>query len=147
MHPSERTIYTVGYMSTTLALLMEQLVALDALLIDIRFNPSSRNPQWRQSYLVKYFGERYRHMQALGNANYQSNGPTKLVAPEQAEIELSVLAKPFVLMCACGNHRTCHRTDAAQYLADQWQCKVEHLYPHAPKITLQPAEDVQLKLF
>jgi len=44
-------IYTTGYTDRNIALLPALLTSLDAILIDIRFTPISKQLQWQKDYL------------------------------------------------------------------------------------------------
>ena len=71
-------IYTLGYTGITLAQLQALLDAHQAILVNIRYRPSSRNPSFRQHALQGRLGSRYVHVGALGNRNYQG-GPIAIV--------------------------------------------------------------------
>ena len=66
-------LYTLGYAAPDAE---QQLMTLMAdpstLLVDIRYSPRSRwQPQWNTKTLQAAWGDRYRHMKALGNVNYR----------------------------------------------------------------------------
>ena len=62
-------LYTVGYATWTLEQLTRQIGELGAMLLDIRYSPNSRQPQWRKRNLVAHLGDAYVHVQSLGNVN------------------------------------------------------------------------------
>jgi uncharacterized protein (DUF488 family) len=126
------TIYTIGYSGWKPEQLRDTIHALGAVLVDVRFSPRSRQPQWAGGNLAKLVGAgSYRHLKALGNENYKNGGPIKLVDTQAGVAALApILAeRPVVLLCGCKDHHTCHRTTAAHALATALGAQVEHLYP------------------
>ena len=71
-------LYTFGYGGRRPDQLRTLAVRLDGVLVDIRFSPRSRIPDWSAGRLRKVLGERYRHLPALGNRNYKG-GPIHCV--------------------------------------------------------------------
>jgi hypothetical protein len=127
------TIYTAGYgAGWTPATLRDEVLRLGAVLWDIRYRPHSRRVEWERAALRAQFDPgQYAHEPALGNPNYQG-GPIALAAPDRAvPAARRLLARcPIVLLCACANARTCHRSVAAAYLAREIGCtRVVHLDP------------------
>jgi uncharacterized protein (DUF488 family) len=102
-------VYSIGYGGRSPAQLLSILEEKDAVLFDIRFSPASMNPQWSRKQLSQTLGNRYVHVQALGNANYKNGGEIKLVDFDLGRKIIDASAKPVVLMCACKDFRTCHR--------------------------------------
>jgi activating signal cointegrator 1 len=126
------TIFTYGYQGSTPEQLLGTIKELDAVLVDIRYSPWSPNPRWRKPALQVLVGaDRYLWIQDLGNVNYKSGGPIRLLWPEAGvEYVRPILGRrPIVLLCACRDWETCHRRDAAEYLAEALQAPVEHLSP------------------
>src|SRR5215510_2609490 len=72
MSKTRGKLFTLGYSGWTLEQLARQVQELGALLLDIRYSPNSRQPQWRRQNLAATFPDRYVHVQALGNVNYRS---------------------------------------------------------------------------
>ena len=67
-------LYTLGSAHPNAVATMQALMASDSqmLLVDIRYTPRSRwFPQWSQKTLQTAWGDRYRHVKALGNVNYR----------------------------------------------------------------------------
>jgi uncharacterized protein (DUF488 family) len=125
-------LYTVGYATWTLDALTRQIEGLHALLLDIRYSPNSRQPQWRRRALAAHFGERYVHVQALGNVNYR--GGEMLISDYDAGKPLvqSFLAagRNVILMCACARVAQCHRHSVAHRLEEDLGLgPTEHLQP------------------
>lgn len=129
------TIYTAGYAGGwTPAQLKATCERLGALLLDIRYVPTSRRPEWRREALRTLLGAGgYQHEPALGNANYKSSAPIRLAAPERAlsPVARTLAQRPVVLLCACRDWQTCHRAVAAAFLAERLGAPVEHLEPPA----------------
>jgi uncharacterized protein (DUF488 family) len=121
-------LYTAGYTGLRPNELKATAERLGAVVADIRFRPFSRNPAWSKVNVSKALGDRYHHVQALGNRNYKS-GPIDLIDVE-AGISLvgTLLEKqPVILLCVCPNVETCHRKTAAEKLAEALGCEVKHL--------------------
>lgn len=135
-------IYTIGYATWQPEQIKAEVERLGALLWDIRMSPRSRRPEWQGSALRALLGPRYVHMAALGNKNYQGDGPIELSAPQAAVgPALSVLGRqPLVLLCGCRDYWNCHREAAADFLAEQINTDVTHLDPpKKPKAAPAPA--------
>ena len=99
-----------------------------AILVDIRWSPYSRFPQWRKDVLMRQFGDyrldggRYRHMSALGNMNHAIGGQVRLANPAHGVDVLKQLLEEghtVILMCACRYAITCHRSVVAKLVQEQ----------------------------
>lgn len=125
------TIYTAGYAAWTLDQLAATRERLDAIIVDIRANPTSTRAEWRKHALIARFGSRYKHLPELGNRNYFNGGPIELAAPHRAVSPMRSLLQhfPVILLCACRDVQSCHRNDAATYLGRQLETTIEHLEP------------------
>lgn len=125
------TIYTVGYADWTPTQLAAKAEGLDALLVDIRFNPTSRNAGWRQGPLIKRFGVRYVYVHALGNEQYQRGKGVRLHDVEEGVRLVGQLLReqPVILMCVCSNIETCRRKAAAEVLSERLGAPIIHLTP------------------
>jgi uncharacterized protein (DUF488 family) len=108
-------LYTFGYGGQLPDQLRAPAEHLDAVVVDIRFSPRSRIPDWTAGRLQKLLGERYRHLPALGNRNYKS-GPIEFVDLETGAVEVGELLsqQPVILLCACADVQRCHRLSAAE---------------------------------
>jgi uncharacterized protein (DUF488 family) len=108
-------IYTVGYAAADAVRDLEGLMADPAvLLIDIRLAARSQwFPQWTKKRLRLKWGDRYRHMPALGNVNYRDHrAPIELADPATGLAAVQGLLADgwsVVLLCACANYERCHR--------------------------------------
>jgi uncharacterized protein (DUF488 family) len=121
------TLYTFGYsgrMPHELQTLAEHLAAV---VVDIRFSPRSRSPDWTTGRLATLLGERYRHLPALGNRNYKG-GPVEFVDLAAGVVEIGQLLKqrPIILLCGCADVQRCHRRPAAEAITSRWGVAVEH---------------------
>lgn len=127
---SKQTVYTFGYTGRQPQELAAIAASLDALVIDVRYSPFSRNHIWNKKQLVALLGDRYRHVKALGNENYKG-GPIKLLDPQAGVREVSALldTQPVILTCVCQNVNWCHRKVAAELLAEELGVEVIHLPP------------------
>ena len=112
-------IYTLGYSGRSLASLVDLVQGLNAVLVDIRFSPASRNPDFSGRRLREALGEQYVHLKAFGNENYRNGGEVKLVDPSAGVAALRGIDQPVILMCACAHYHTCHRRSVAELLQQE----------------------------
>lgn len=126
----QKTVFTAGYTSLRPDNLLAAAEHLDAYLVDTRISPYSRVAYWMGAALKKAWGDRYIHIRELGNVNYKAPElGIKLLDAEDGTFQLSQLMrkKAVILFCACKDHATCHRTVAAQEMADRYGVEVIHL--------------------
>jgi hypothetical protein len=105
-------LYDVGYLTLKQAeVLKRAAVALDAVVLDVRFSPKSMDPQWRKNALAELLGDRYEWCQALGNKNYKG-GDIEFADLKTGLERIAELleTRSVILMCACWNRPQCHRT-------------------------------------
>ncbi len=113
-------VYPCGYSihSAQIAALMEEDPTL--LLIDLRRTPDSRVAAWKRPYLGETYGKRYGWFgETLGNVNYKTDGPIKLVSPKSGIAYLAgLLQQGYNLLpfCGCANYETCHRSKVIDLL-------------------------------
>ena len=142
-------LYTLGYTGWTLPAIVEQVYALDAVLVDVRFMPFTR----RREFIRKSFAEaladpggriRYQWVKAFGNVNYKDGTkPIQILDFEAGvhEIEhLMARRRALVLMCTCASPARCHRTVVVDKLAERFRLRVKHLTP----ATLTPSGQSEL---
>lgn len=124
------TVYTFGYTGRQPQELAAIAASLDALVVDIRFSPYSRNHLWNKRALLGVLGNRYQHLKALGNENYKG-GPIKLLDPQAgvAAIRPWLSERPIILICVCKEVAWCHRKVAAELLGAELGAEVVHLPP------------------
>lgn len=122
------TIYTLGYTGWKIDDVAATLDRLDAVLVDVRMVPRSRNPIWNSTALAKRFGERYIWLRQFGNKNYKgtfeqieivdfaagAHRLLELFPPKPGSI---VPGKPIILFCGCKDVSQCHRKVLAAHLA------------------------------
>lgn len=104
------SFYTTGYTGRGVEDLPAMLDFYDAILADVRFAPRSRHLQWTKNYLSLMLKERYRHVPALGNRNYQNHGGA--IQIHNLEIGVRLVESwqtNVVLLCACAELQNCHR--------------------------------------
>lgn len=125
------TIYTLGYSGIQPEQLRAAAEQHDLVVLDVRFSPRSRRPEWTRKRLQALLGERYVHLPALGNINYKGEGPIQLADPETgiAAAAKVLEGQPVLLLCACRDVQTCHRRDAADLLAAATGAPVVHWTP------------------
>jgi Protein of unknown function, DUF488 len=121
-------VYTWGYQGDVLDTLAALRAERNALIVDVRYVPSSRDARWRQRTLERRFGVDYLWLKAFGNRNYKGES----IILDAPELGLAML-EPFVspdhpplLLCMCPT-TNCHRTAVAAFLAAQRGWTIEHL--------------------
>ena len=122
-HPTG-SLYTLGYAAPDALQHVEQLMANPSmLLVDVRLLPRSRWwPHWTKKALRARWGTRYTHEKCLGNLNYRdSTQPIVLCGPHPehaiaAAAGLLRVGYSIVLLCACRDADTCHRTLVASLI-------------------------------
>jgi Protein of unknown function, DUF488 len=119
------TIYTLGVSQPKAVTRLEQLMRHPhTLLVDVRYQPISRwNRQWDRAALIARYGEQYRWERRLGNMNYwNSTRPVQLPTGWQEAVHdtaaLLCVGASLVLLCACRDERTCHRSLIAKLIQD-----------------------------
>src|SRR5262249_5562639 len=134
--PANNVIYTLGYTGSTPVAIEHYVEQLGAVLIDARKSANSRVLHWRGSTLADLLGSAYTAMPDLGNDNYRADGPIQLHNPAIVveDIRFMLETRPLILFCGCPDHRTCHRTVAAHYLAMWLNARVEHLPGRIPSM-------------
>ena len=112
----ETKLYDIGYSEIKDAnLLLRVAKKLDAIVVDARFSPRSRNPTWNQGNLKTLLKDRYEHVQQIGNRNYHG-GPIEFVDVDEGVEQVGnlLMLKSVILMCMCPNRDKCHRTEFAK---------------------------------
>jgi uncharacterized protein (DUF488 family) len=129
------TVYTLGYAQWPIDEVATKIDALGAALVDVRHSAHTTKPGFAKSDLEARLGDRYVHLPAFGNVNYQ-DGPIDLADPERGVQTIRELERPPVLMCGCRHPERCHRSTVAALVADRLGGTVEHL--RAPDERTQP---------
>lgn len=108
----------MGYTGRKLEHVADFVEGIDALLVDIRFAPRSRNPDYDGVALSRKLGQRYLHLRAWGNRNYKG-GPVELVDFEGGLRKVEGLPhETCILLCACSDAAKCHRTLVGSMLSE-----------------------------
>jgi uncharacterized protein (DUF488 family) len=105
----KQDIYTTGYSKSKPSQITDLVESLNAILVDIRFSASSRNPAWSKTSLEKLLGGRYVHCPAFGNALYRSGG-MQIADYAAGKALLERIDRPVILLCVCHSPDGCHRT-------------------------------------
>lgn len=138
-----------GYTGRTPQDLLTLAEERNALLIDIRLSAASRVPVWRLSEMQEFFKRRYVHLPALGNLNYKSGDPDRIVIKDFA-LGLSRLrnllkSHNLILLCVCRSAESCHRMVIKQKLAQYDLIAEEIVRDDAKK--KDDCDDLQMSLF
>lgn len=99
--------YTTSYAGKDINDLKPMLAALDAVLVDVRFSPTSELMRWRQIYLKTLLREKYHHVAQLGSRAFRG-GRNQI---QNLDLGIKVLISfnaNAVLMCECAELRECH---------------------------------------
>lgn len=120
------SIYTLGYAQWSIDEVCDQLDRLDAVLVDVRYRPYTTKPGFAKADLKGRFGDRYVHLPAFGNINYQE-GPIELVNPEEGLETARELERPPLFLCGCRSPAECHRSTVARFVSDRLGRPIEHL--------------------
>jgi hypothetical protein len=134
-----------GYGATgSMACLASLMQKPSTLLIDTRYSPNARRPEWRKGALERKYGQRYRWAGAyLGNVNYNNGGPIQIANPVRGIHQLCGYLKEgydLVLLCWCPEYQQCHRRVVVEMLTTQMP-EVEAVYPdmQAAPVDIIPA--------
>jgi hypothetical protein len=112
--------YTTGFADKDFTLLPDLLNFLDAVLIDIRFAPTSdKQIQWRKDYLRLLFKDRYLHVPHLGNRLLKESGKQAIQNLDLGIKIVTELKTDLLLMCECQKPEECHRSAISRKLKEQ----------------------------
>ena len=107
--------YTTGYAGKDINDLKPLLDALNKVLVDVRFSPTSEIMFWRQVYLKTLLREKYHHVPQLGNRTFRE-GKAQI---QNLDLGIKILVSfnaNAVLMCECADPNECHRISIAREL-------------------------------
>lgn len=144
------TLYTAGYTGVSPDDLFNATVLLNAVLVDIRYSPWSKNPDWIQAAMEDRFGDRYFYVKELGNVNYNKREEgIQLYDVETGLLRVCKIIKKFpaILLCACKQHETCHRRVVAEEMAQRYSLEVVHLSADDIYKMTRPPKPEQRSLF
>lgn len=144
-------LYTLGYNGWNPKVMLQRILGIgeSVMVYDVRFSPSSRNPEFSGKQLAAVLGLRYIHAKGLGNVDYKTDN-IRLANPEPwyRDIEAHIgKSGAAVLLCACANLAVCHRLVIAQELERRLGIKVEHISPALTGSTRKDALPSNGKLF
>lgn len=119
-----KTVLLTGYAGRKVADLKALAEQHNAMVVDIRYAPFSRQPEWQRDRLRAALDGNYIHIQHFGNRNYRGDGPIVLVDPAAGMAILNSLpVQTFILICVCRKADQCHRTTLARFLRDSFSCR------------------------
>ena len=120
-----RTLYTIGYAGRDQDGLVQALRDAGVpVVVDVRWKPSSRNPDFQQRPLSGRLvreGIDYIHLNALGNVNFRGDGPVQCEDLEGGLDDLGVLlsSSDVAIMCMCRRVKGCHRAVIVEALSEK----------------------------
>lgn len=95
------------------------LTSIDgAVLIDVRFSPTSETMRWRQIYLKTLLRKKYHHLPHFGSRIFRE-GKAQMQNLDLGIKKLLSFNAKAVLMCECGDPRKCHRLLIVQELCSK----------------------------
>ncbi len=113
-------IYTTGLAGKDFTRLPDLLDFLDAVLIDIRFNPATgKQIQWRKDYLRLLLKDKYLHVPHLGNRFSKESAKYSIQNLNLGIKIITELKTNILLMCECQHPEKCHRSLISQKLKEQ----------------------------
>ena len=126
-------MYMTGFANKDFTLLPDLLDFLDAVLIDIRFAPTTgKQIQWRKDYLRLFLKDRYLHVPHLGSRFSKGSGGHSIQNLSLGIKIITELKTNLLLMCECQTIEECHRLLISQKLKEQgieteeikdWSCR------------------------
>lgn len=127
------TLYTLGYANWSAAQVAGEVRQRDGLVVDVRLVPFTEKPGFSKGDLSAQLGQRYVHLEELGNASYQEDA----IEIRDLDVGLHMLEtlaeerapESFLLMCGCKDWRTCHRRVVAEAAAKRLGTAIQHLEP------------------
>lgn len=143
-----KPIYAAGYGGHPARSLILAARQLDALVLDIRHTPHSKNPGYDQKELRASLDSRYLHLPDLGNVNHAGNGAIELKNGLRGigTVLRVAQARSVILLCGCGSPVGCHRTFIATLLEARGAVSRELEWPDVPKLDLAPLPDAALSV-
>ena len=113
-------VCTTGYAGKDFADLPNLLDFLDAVLIDIRFAPTTaKQIHWRKEYLRLLLKDRYLHVPHLGNRISKGSNIHSIQNLNLGIKIITELRTNLLLMCECLSFIDCHRSLISQKLKEQ----------------------------
>lgn len=136
------TLFTLGYTGLKPEQILKLAQDLGALVVDTRYSPRSRVPQWTRKQLSERLGSHYQHQPSLGNINYKGDGPIVINKPEEGIPQVASLLEkqPVILLCVCKDCDTCHRKVVAELVQEFSGCEITHLSAKDLNPSAQPGQ-------
>ena len=120
----------MGYLSARSDKKLRDLVTMGIPVVDTRFRPTSKHPEWRKEYLEKIQRISYYWIQDLGNVNYKNEEPDIQIKNMDAGIQMlaDILERhgKACLLCACASKR-CHRFVVAEESVRRLGVRIAHI--------------------
>jgi len=109
------TLYTIGYRGRK-AVDLAKLLPAGTLVVDVRLNPYSPNPEWSTDIgrHLAAVGLDYRAERGLGNLDYKTGGIRIADPARVAAIVDELDERDVALLCACSASADCHRLEVAR---------------------------------
>lgn len=130
-------LYTFGYLAGRSERIITELIAVKTPIVDIRFNPDSKNWKWKQAAIAARDGIIYHHIQALGNDLYKDALSGQFTEPhiKLHDIDTGLAALGAILQehgraaifCACSSKTKCHRIEVARLAKERLGVQIVHL--------------------
>ena len=135
---SSKTLYTFGYLSGRSQRILQELIATQTPIVDVRFMPKSiGHYTWNKEALEQKEWLTYYWLQDLGNELYKDALTGQFQEPNiRLHDEVNGLIKlaaildrhgRAALMCACSSKKTCHRIMVADLAKERLEVQVIHL--------------------
>lgn len=131
------TLYTFGYLAGNSERVIRELIAVKTPLVDVRFNPDSKNWKWKQAALAARGGIIYHHIPELGNELYKEALTGQFTEPHiklhNIDMGLARLSEVLAhhgraaIFCACSNKTRCHRIEVARLAKERLGVQIIHL--------------------
>lgn len=132
MNSTLNQLYDLGYQDIKDPKMLASLASqLGAIVLDVRFNPRSRDPKWNAGALRLLMGSHYLHVLELGNVNYKTSGaPIKIRDMDTglSTIRSFLVSRSVILMCACRDRVHCHRLVIAREYLKRYGVESTPLY-------------------
>jgi len=112
-------VYTTSFTDKDITQLPALLNSLDAVLIDIRFAPTSKQVQWQKDYLRLLLKNKYLNVSHLGNRSSKESGKLSIQNLNLGIKIITELKTNLLLMCECRRKEYCHRQLISQKLEEQ----------------------------
>ena len=116
--------YTLGYYGRKPEDLLALAERVNGVIIDARFSPFSRwAKHWNKGNLQKVLGNLYWHVKDWGNVAYRSKDTIVLRDFQGGLDAVEAISRQLdgrtpIIMCACKDYHTCHRSEIARRLRE-----------------------------